>query len=85
MSNSGTLGVIEQFSGDEDWTQWQERLEQYYIANDVKEEKKVAPLLTLIGKSGYALLRNLCMPVLPSSKKFQGTNGIYEIFPKTAS
>ena len=49
---------------------WQERLEQFFIANDVIEEKKVALLLTLIGKNGYSLLRNLCMPESPSNKTY---------------
>lgn len=64
------LGSINEFSRSDNWTLWHERLEQFFLANDVKDEKKAALFLTLIGKEGYAILRNLCAPDLPSSKNY---------------
>ena len=45
----------------EDWSAYVERLEQYCVANDVEEEKKVAVLLSLMG----------AIPDKPSEKTFQ--------------
>ena len=55
----------------EDWSAYVERLEQYCVANDVEEEKKVAVLLSLMGAKTYNLLRNLTIPDKPSEKTFQ--------------
>ncbi|CAB0032938.1 unnamed protein product [Trichogramma brassicae] len=65
--SKGTIGAIENFDKEDDWTQWQERLDQFFVVN----EKKVPLLLTLIGKKGCALLRNLCIPDAPSTKTYQ--------------
>ncbi|KAL7287183.1 hypothetical protein TKK_0018615 [Trichogramma kaykai] len=66
--NKGTIGAIENFDVEDDWTQWQERL--YFVVNEMADAKKVPLLLTLIGKKGYALLRNLCIPDAPSTKTY---------------
>lgn len=66
----GTIGSIAEFSLDDDWTSWCERLEMYIIANEVSENKKVSLFLTLLGKEGYALLRNLTTPKVPSEMSF---------------
>ena len=55
----------------EDWSAYVERLEQYCVANDVEEEKKVAVLLSLMGAKTYNLLHNLTIPDKPSEKTFQ--------------
>lgn len=47
-----------------------ERLEQFFIANDVKEAVKVATLITVIGSDAYELMVNLCTPDKPSTKSF---------------
>lgn len=62
----GTIGFIAEFSLEEDWKMWYERLEQYCVTNEVPKEKHVPLFLTLLGKDGYALLRNLCSPKIPS-------------------
>src|SRR5207253_8470355 len=49
-----------------------ERLDQYFIANDLvdKPEKQRAILITCIGGESYSLLRNICAPVTPASKSY---------------
>lgn len=47
-----------------------ERLEQYYIANYVHDDRKVSVLLTTIGEEAYKTLRDLCAPVLPKDKTY---------------
>lgn len=69
---SNYIGMIENYNAEEDdWSQWHERLEQFFAANDVKPEKKLSLLITLIGKKGYSLLKDLCLPDAPSSKTYE--------------
>ena len=50
-------------------TEYIERVEQYFIANDVTDEKKQTSIfLTLIGNGTYSLLRNLLAPESPLGK-----------------
>ena len=55
----------------EDWQSYQERLEQFIIANSIGEDKKVATLLTLVGPKAYKLLKNLVAPAKPSEKSYE--------------
>ena len=66
-----TLGTIEFFNpSSEDWNAYCERFDQYVIANEIKEEKKiVATFLTSVGSKTYNVLRDLPAPVKPSSVK----------------
>lgn len=68
-----TLGTIESFNPSiEDWNAYSERFEQYVIANDIKDEKKiVATFLTTIGSKTYNVLRDLLAPAKPSEVKFE--------------
>ena len=65
------IGKIDCFdSNTESWQCYKERLDQYFLANDVAEEKQVPALLALIGSSTYRLLRDICHPDLPSTKTY---------------
>ena len=62
---------IEQFNPEsDDWEAYRERLDLYFIANGVEEEKKVAVLLTVAGPKTYALVRSLVAPDKPSDKPY---------------
>ncbi|XP_049886620.1 uncharacterized protein LOC126381133 [Pectinophora gossypiella] len=66
-----SIGKIEPFNmAVDNWTLYVERLEQYFIVNNVKSELKVATLITVMGSETYELLVNLCTPEKPSSKTF---------------
>ena len=57
--------------GKEDWACYVERLEQFFIANDITDApKKRAVLLSGIGPLTYSVLRNLMTPDVPSSKSY---------------
>ena len=57
---AGYIGKIEPYDeGQETWTSYQERLEEYFEVNDIADNKKVSALLTLLGGKTYSLLRNL--------------------------
>ena len=67
-----THGSVGEFApGKETWLSYAERLEQYFLANDVQaQEKKRAILLSICGASTYQLIRNLVSPQKPSEKTF---------------
>ena len=54
-------------SSVESWPAYYERLEQYFLANDVPDVKQVPALLSLIGGKTYSLLRDLCAPAKPKT------------------
>src|SRR5664279_391348 len=67
-----SIGKIDSFDdGIEDWPTYVERVEQYFNANDVSDDKRVASLLSLIGSRTYGLLRSLTAPEKPSEKTYQ--------------
>ena len=52
--------------GQEDWESYEERLQQYFVANDIAEaEKQRAILLSVCGQSTYNVIRNLVAPKKP--------------------
>ena len=66
-----TLGTMDPFDPDTDsWPAYSERLEQFFVANDIADGKKVAVLLTVIGTKAYTLLRNIIAPDKPASKEY---------------
>ena len=80
---SSFIGVLEPFSGN-DFEPYQERLEAYFIANDIgqceddaeeavklkADKKKVAHTIAVIGKATYDTLKDLCLPNKPTEKSF---------------
>lgn len=61
------FGAISEFvEGDEDWTEYEERLGHFFSANDITEEaKKRSILLSVCGAKTYKLIRNLTTPRKP--------------------
>ena len=57
-----SIGKLEEFDETRnDWTAYIERVEQYFLANDVADDKRVKT---------YSLLRTLTSPDKPSTKSF---------------
>ena len=66
-----TLGTMDPFDPDIDsWPAYSERLEQFFVANNIADGKKVAVLLTVIGTKACTLLRNIMAPEKPASKEY---------------
>ena len=64
-----TLGHIGKFEPtEENILAYLERLELFFTANGIKDEKKVVVLLSVIGPKIYALLRDLIAPDKPQDK-----------------
>ena len=73
------LGKVEEFDpGTQNWTAYEERITQYFIANNVTgaevegqtDKRKVAVFLTLIGSKAYGILRDLVSPAKPAEKTY---------------
>ena len=56
--------------GAEDWEQYVERVSQYFVANDIANDKKVAVLLTSVGQKAYSLMSDLTAPRKPAEKTY---------------
>ena len=66
-----THGAVGPFNADrEDWSSYIERLQQYFIANKVKEDKLRAILLSVSGAPTYKVIRNLAAPRKPTAFTF---------------
>ena len=52
---------------EEEWLTYVERLEMFFVENNVPEDKKAASLLTLM----YALLKSLTTPTKPTEMPFK--------------
>ncbi|XP_064469712.1 uncharacterized protein LOC135384441 [Ornithodoros turicata] len=61
-------GNIEQFDGDTSaWTDYRERIQQYFESNNDAQDKQRTVFLTCCGKQIYTLLRSLLAPAAPSA------------------
>ena len=67
-----TIGKIESFDEtQEKWETYVERVEKFFLANNIDDGHKVPTLLSLIGGKTYSLLRDLLTPEKPAAKSFQ--------------
>jgi len=66
-----SIGQIGEFKPDEERiSAYLERIQLFFVANSIADEKKVAVLLSVIGAKTYALLRDLLAPTKPQDKSF---------------
>ncbi|PFX12679.1 Uncharacterized protein K02A2.6 [Stylophora pistillata] len=66
------IGKIESFDEtQEKWETYLERVEQFFLANNIDEDHQVPTLLSLIGSKTHTLLRDLHTPDKPATKSFQ--------------
>ena len=81
-----SIGHMDVYRCGDDLDDYVERLEQYFIANEIgslvagvddtaearesAQRKKVATFLTLVGPEAYRLLKSLSSPAIPASKTF---------------
>ena len=67
-------GRIEEYSDEEEWGQYVERLEHYFTANGIEGEdsegRKKAILLSVMGPRSYRLVRDLVSPDRPGDKSY---------------
>ena len=69
MATHGSIGEFD--SDKETWTAYTERLQEYFLANDVDvAEKQRAILLSVCGAATYQLIRDLVSPARPNTTTF---------------
>ena len=74
---SQIIGSIPTFAqGCDDWNTYSEILDQFFIVNNVVDDKKSAFLISCIGADTYKCLRDLCHPILPKDKPFDDLSEI---------
>ena len=67
-----THGHLSEYTSAEDWASYTERMDQYFLANDVSDgAKKRAILLSVVGNKTYTLIRDLVAPNMPTDKTYQ--------------
>ena len=73
MAAKAQFGQVNEFDPQvDDWTHYVERLDYYFVANDMTNaEKKRAVLLSVVGATTYRLLRNLIAPAKPDEKTYK--------------
>ena len=68
---AGKVGRISYFDESvELWSSYQERLEQFFLANEIKDEKKVPVLLSVVWGRTCSVLRDLTSPDVPGTKTY---------------
>ena len=71
MATNTAIGRLDELQiGTEDIDCYIERMEQYFIVNDIPDSKKVAAFLSAMGAKAYELVRNLVAPEAPKDKRF---------------
>ena len=72
IETASSHGHIGEFNSQlEDWRSYTERMQNYFIANDIKSESKQrAILLSVCGPRTYKLIRSLLLPQEPKDVSF---------------
>ncbi|XP_062608629.1 uncharacterized protein K02A2.6-like [Saccostrea cucullata] len=66
------IGKIEQFDDSvESWESYEERLQAFFLANDIDNNHKVPALISLIGPKTCTLLKNLIAPAKATEKSIK--------------
>lgn len=69
MAHIGKIGEFNE--NTECFANYVENLGQFFVANEVKNEKKVAVFLSIIDPTTYGVLKNLVQPDLPKEKRYK--------------
>ena len=71
-SNCEIMSKFKEYHESDDWEMYVERLEFYFVANDITDEpKKKATLLSVCGAATYKLMCDLVAPAKPKDKTFK--------------
>ena len=69
---AGKIGSIDSYNeAEEDFDSYCSRISMYFLANDIKDEKKVAAFFTLAGPKVFGLARDLLSPQKPEESTYK--------------
>ena len=67
-----TIGTVGEFYPEiESIISYLERVEVFFVANQVEDDRKASVLLCLIGSKVYGVLRNIISPNRPQDQSFE--------------
>lgn len=65
------MGNIEPFVPGSNFALYKDRVEQFFTANDIADDKRVATFITIMGCEVFEILCSLCVPDLPSKLGYE--------------
>ncbi|EAT41196.1 AAEL007140-PA [Aedes aegypti] len=65
------FGHMEPFVVGEKFVEYVSRLEQFFLVNEVPDNKKVPMLVTMAGPSLYSIASRICSPEDPCTKSYE--------------
>lgn len=71
VKNMSLAGHIEPFVPGSDFDSYEDRVNQFFVVNDIEDEKKTAMFITLSGESMYEILKSLTCPKKPSTVEYK--------------
>ena len=69
MALFGSIGEF--IESQESWSQYVQRLEQFFSANDIREEKQASVFLATIGPATFHIVSNLVAPRKPGEISYE--------------
>lgn len=69
--NMALAGNIDPFVPGTDFESYEDRINQFFLVNDIEDEKKTAMFITLAGESMYDILKSLTTPKKPSTVDYE--------------
>ena len=71
MATALVYGSVQEYNQENElFSAYLERMNLFFSANDVEDDKKVPIFLTVVGSKTFSLLRSLVAPSLPQEKTF---------------
>ena len=68
MALFGSIGEFTE--SQESWSQYVQRLEQFFAANDIPDKKKASVFLATVGPAAFHILSNLVAPNKPGEESY---------------
>lgn len=72
---AAVFGTIAKYTEGEEWDDYVEQLDQYFLANDITDAegkpKRRAVFLSVVGNKTYGLIKTLLTPEKPTSKTYE--------------
>lgn len=65
------IGMMPEYKSRDDWNLYVEKLDKFFIANLIENDRKVSVLITMIGADTCHILKELCDPVLPNTLGYE--------------
>ena len=80
MATALVYGSVQEYNQENElFSAYLGRVNLFFSANDVEDDKKVPIFLTVVGSKTYSLLRSLVAPSLPQEKTFAELSEVHKV------